>query len=211
MFDAQTNSLPAVAEIATIDELSSIVASIDANQIALRKLLKRAAVSAIFREHTERGLELFFIQRANHPDDPWSGHMAFPGGRVERTDDGTQAAAERETVEEVGIDLPDNGEWLGRLSDVMATSRGKLLPLSITAHVYHLQQTPSLELNYEVADAVWVPLRFLLDSSNRNTMEYSVAGYKTELPCYRFRGKLIWGLTLRMLDELLEACWAQAK
>ena len=65
---------------------------------------RRAAVAMLLREAAE-GPEVFFIERARHPGDPWSGHMAFPGGRVEVGDPDVRAAVERETLEEVGISL----------------------------------------------------------------------------------------------------------
>ena len=55
----------------------------------------------------------------------------------------------------------------------------------------------------EVAEAVWVPLDFLRDRGNRSTLEKTYAGVPMTLPCYRYDGRVIWGLTLRMLDELL--------
>ena len=54
-----------------------------------------------------------------------------------------------------------------------------------------------------MAAVVWVPASFLADPGNRETMEYQRAGLSLELPCYRYRDHLIWGLTLGMVDELL--------
>src|SRR5258706_15931093 len=42
----------------------------------------RAAVALILRDGPQ-GIEVLFIRRAEHPQDPWSGQMAFPGGRAE--------------------------------------------------------------------------------------------------------------------------------
>src|SRR5687767_9515898 len=42
-------------------------------------LSSRAAVALILRDG-KAGIELLFIRRAEHPQDPWSGQMAFPGG-----------------------------------------------------------------------------------------------------------------------------------
>ncbi|NNL85157.1 MAG: NUDIX domain-containing protein, partial [Myxococcales bacterium] len=58
----------------------------------------------IFRENSAH-TEVLFIERARHPDDPWSGHMALPGGRLDPVDASLRAAAERETREEVGVEL----------------------------------------------------------------------------------------------------------
>src|SRR5215203_7215657 len=73
----------------------------------------RAAVALLLRER-ERGLEIFVIKRAEKSDDPWSGHMALPGGGWERGDKDVYDTARRETLEEIGVDL-DEGRLLGRL------------------------------------------------------------------------------------------------
>ena len=50
---------------------------------------------------------------------------------------------------------------------------------------------------------VWVPVSFLADHGNRETMPYRRAGLTLDLPCYRYEDHLIWGLTLEMADDLL--------
>jgi 8-oxo-dGTP pyrophosphatase MutT (NUDIX family) len=162
----------------------------------------RAAVAAVLRPG-ENGPELLFIHRAEHPDDPWSGHMAFPGGRVDPGDVDPLAAALRETREEVGLDLETVGEEIGRLSDMTAIGRGRLVGMVITPFVFALESSPGLVPNHEVAAVVWVPVGFIADHSNRETMPYRRAGLSLELPCYHYRDHLIWGLTLGMVDELL--------
>ena len=91
----------------------------------------RAAVAVVLGP-TSEGLQLLFIERAQHPDDPWSGHIAFPGGRIEADDPSPRAAAERETLEEVGLDL-STAEYWGRVDDLdrtYAASGGIWLRLS---------------------------------------------------------------------------------
>lgn len=164
--------------------------------------MTRAAVAAILRRGSE-GVEMLFIHRAEDPRDPWSGHMAFPGGRVDPGDDSRLAAAIRETREEVGLDLEAVGESIGRLSDVQAISRGRPLSMVITPFVFAVSSAPELVINHEVDEALWVPVAFLADRSNRETMDYRRGDLSIELPCYRYRGHLIWGLTLGMVDDLL--------
>lgn len=162
----------------------------------------RAAVVAILRPG-EAGAEILFIHRAEDPRDPWSGHMAFPGGKVDSKDADALAAAKRETLEEIGVELDDFAERIGRLSDVAAIGRGRPINMVITPFVFAAASVPSLTPNHEVAAVVWVPASFLADPGNRETMEYQRAGLSLELPCYRYRDHLIWGLTLGMVDELL--------
>jgi 8-oxo-dGTP pyrophosphatase MutT (NUDIX family) len=162
----------------------------------------RAAVAAVLRSG-EEGAEFLFIHRAEDPRDPWSGHMAFPGGRVESTDASPLAAAMRETSEEVGLDLVSVAQQIGRLSDVAAIGRGRPLNMVIVPYVFAAATVPPLVTNHEVEAVVWVPASFLADHRNRESMEYQRAGLSLELPCYRYQDHLIWGLTLGMVDELL--------
>ena len=87
----------------------------------------RAAVALILREGA-RGLEILFIRRAEHPHDPWSGQMAFPGGRAEPGEEDLRATAVRETAEEIGVDLETAAQCLGILDEVRAMAR--LRPVS---------------------------------------------------------------------------------
>ena len=78
----------------------------------------RAAVAALLCENAG-ALELLFIERATIKEDPWSGHIAFPGGRKEDADADVRETAERETLEELGLDL-GTGRYLGQLDDLSA-------------------------------------------------------------------------------------------
>lgn len=171
----------------------------------------RAAVSMVLRERDERvGAEVLLIQRAEHPHDPWSGHMAFPGGRQDESDVSVRATAERETREEVGLDLSRSAELLWRMPDLPAIARGKRTGLVITPLVYALARASdgdSLTFDQsEVASALWVPLGFLADSANYGTMQYTHEGKRIDLPCVRLEGgRMLWGLTLQMLHTFFEA------
>ncbi|RKP27830.1 NUDIX hydrolase domain-like protein, partial [Syncephalis pseudoplumigaleata] len=87
--------------------------------------------------------ELLFIRRTANPQDPWSGQMAFPGGKRERGET-DQEAAERETREEVGLDLTSNAfTFIGALDEREVTTRfGRRLLLILCPFVY-LQLTPT--------------------------------------------------------------------
>lgn len=165
--------------------------------------MARAAVAAVVRDGAE-GAEVLLIHRAEDPADPWSGHMAFPGGRVDPTDDGTLDAAMREAREEVGLDLAAAGHLIGRLSDVAAIGRGRPLSLVIEPFVFAVDDPGRLTPNAEVADIVWVPLAWLAERANRSSLEYEHGGGVIRLPCYRFRQFVVWGLTFAMVDELVD-------
>lgn len=163
---------------------------------------REAAVAAVLRG--DRAPELLFIRRAEHPSDPWSGHMAFPGGRVDAADPSPLHAARRETREEVRLDLEASARLVGRLSTLPAVGRGRPVPLVIHPFVFVAgTDHPPLEPDpREVQEAVWVPLAHLLDPARRSTLRYEHEGRALDLPCCRYRGRVIWGLTLRMFDEL---------
>ena len=109
--------------------------------------------------------QILFIKRAEKQGDPWSGHMAFPGGHLETQDRDLKAAAMRETIEEIGLDLTD-AEYLGALDQQRAMPRGRPLDMLIAPHVFTLQGDPSFEINYEVDEVVWTSLDPLIRGEN---------------------------------------------
>ena len=126
-------------------------------------------MAAVLRQ-MKTGLELLFILRAKHPRDPWSGQMAWPGGRVDDGDAGPLATAVRETREELALDLERDGELLGALSEVRTHLRRGPGPLSVVPFVFELKGEPALVPNSEVQEALWVPLPFLLDRREPGTV-----------------------------------------
>lgn len=131
--------------------------------------------------------------------------MAFPGGRWSPLDQSGRDTAERETREEVGLDLGAEGELLGSLDDLVSPTRHTARPpLVIESFVYRLARDPPLAPNYEVAGVYWFSLERLRAQEGRGTMLYHLDATTTlELPCVRLDGALIWGLTLRLVDDLL--------
>jgi 8-oxo-dGTP pyrophosphatase MutT (NUDIX family) len=165
-------------------------------RLPLASWFSTAAVAAVARDGSS-GAELLFIRRAQRDGDPWSGHMAFPGGRVEAADANPFAAALRETREEIALDL-SSSPLLGKLSPVATRAHGKLRPMVIEPFVFELRELPSFTFSHEVEQVVWVPVDFFRSAKNRGSLDWKLL----KLPCYRFEGCVIWGLTLRMVDEL---------
>jgi len=180
-----------------------------AKNVPGQRWMRQAAVAMTFRERTVTEsalpqLELLFIRRSENPNDPWSGHMAFPGGKVDPEDASAKAAALRECREEIDLDLEKHGLYMGRLSHVLAKSKRKIKPMVVTPFLFHLREETTFQINEEVSETIWIPLSFFLNANNRSTMDYKVAKINMKLPCYRFEGRLVWGLSLRMLDELID-------
>jgi len=164
---------------------------------------QKAAVAVVLREGEDRRPEILFIERSQHPADPWSGHMAFPGGRVDLSDATIRSAAERETLEEVGLSL-EEAERLGRLDDLEGLKgAGVRAGIVISAFVYHHRSPGPLRTNHEVEEAFWVPLPVLSNPARR--VEY----VHPLLPAETYPGILVgdpdrhvvWGLTYRFVER----------
>ena len=164
----------------------------------------RAAVALVFRDGPGgAGLELLFIRRAEHENDPWSGHIGFPGGRAERGEASAEATAVRETLEETGLDLERDGSRLGALDDVQAMARGRPVDLVIAPRVYSFGGSFDGAPSREVVSLHWLPVERLLAPETRSTFPYTHDGAALELPCLRIDGLVIWGLTYRMFESLV--------
>ena len=164
---------------------------------------KRAAVAISVRSGVS-GPEILMIQRAVRQGDPWSGHMGFPGGRKDESDVSDMACAKRETREEIGFDLDIYGELVCQLSDVNTGWRADRPEMLVAPFVFKVGSTPVFELNHEVDDTLWVPLSFLLNDANRSRHQWDWRGEVLESDAFTFDDRLIWGLSLMMIDELLQ-------
>jgi 8-oxo-dGTP pyrophosphatase MutT (NUDIX family) len=162
----------------------------------------RAAVAVVLRDGP-RGIEVLFIRRAEHPLDPWSGQMAFPGGRAEPGDADLRATAIRETLEEIGVDLAQ-AEALGSLDEIHAMARMRPMNLTITPFVFRLREPFEPALSDEVTSLHWLPLAELLGPARRSTMDYAHQGVAMQFPCFRVDDLVIWGLTYRMFMSFQE-------
>jgi 8-oxo-dGTP pyrophosphatase MutT (NUDIX family) len=160
-------------------------------------------VAAIFRPGDPA--DLLFIRRAEVLGDPWAGHLAFPGGREEPADGGPEAVALREVREEIGLDLAGGSRSLGALP-VQLT-----LPLNGRRMVVHpfvfaiCADLPLAPDPREVQHTLWVPFGALVAGEGQGQMTWSWQGQDLRLPCRRLQGEVLWGMTLRMVEDLLRA------
>ncbi|HEV2390224.1 MAG TPA: CoA pyrophosphatase [Nitrososphaerales archaeon] len=159
-----------------------------------------AGVAVIFRI-TENGEEVLLIRRAEREGDPWSGQVAFPGGRVEATDGSFEQTARRETAEEVGIDLSSNGAaFLGYMGSV----KTKTKDVVVVPSVFTLAAPAIVTLNNEAASYEWVPLKSLASIDARSTYLLRRKGSEVAFPSLVHNGMVIWGLTERILTDILQ-------
>ena len=160
----------------------------------------RAAAVALVLRPSPRGLEALFIKRAEHPQDPWSGHIGLPGGRAEEGDLSLVHTAVRETGEEIGLDLVIERALLGALDETRATARTRAIDLKIAPFVFQAPDAPDvLTLSDEVAATHWIALHDLFDSAHTASVTLQHTGQTLRFPAIEIHGLTIWGLTLRML------------
>lgn len=166
---------------------------------------QRAAVAMLLQPRAD-DVYVLFIHRAHHPHDPWSGHMAFPGGRQEPQDPDLFVTIRRETFEEVGIRLDDQGEYLGRLADIPATAGGTQTGMVVSPFVYQVTRRLRPVLDpLEVQDLLWVPLSLIVRGGADCSVQRELAdGSTIQVAALLYRGKTIWGLTYRMLRGFVD-------
>lgn len=159
-----------------------------------------AAVAAVLVDASPTDPQLLLIKRATCMGDPWSGHMAFPGGRREEADKSLLETVCRETAEETGIRLAES-QLLGELDDLRP--RGQDLPaIVVRPFVFALSSFPKTRTNEEVEQTLWVRLLGLTDTVCRTDVE--VDGTILNVRSYVIDDHVVWGLTERIIKSLME-------
>jgi len=165
--------------------------------------VRRAAIALVLRPHDDDALELLLIKRAEFEGDPWSGHVAFPGGRSEPGDISLEQTALRETWEETGIDLSRDGIVLGQLDD-LGPRTPSLPPILVRPYVTLVQPDVAVTPSDEVALAFWVPLPALMHPGATVESMVTARGATFRVPSYLHEGHVVWGLTERILRQFLD-------
>ncbi|GJG87374.1 coenzyme A pyrophosphatase [Gemmatimonadetes bacterium T265] len=145
---------------------------------------------------------LLLVKRAEYPGDPWSGHIAFPGGRAEPDDATPWDTAARETWEETGLDLRHNARLLGTL-DELHPRTPTLPPIIVRPHVVVADAFGPLRLSDELADGFWVPLDHFAAPGVDRPSTVTARGRTLVVPSFVVDGHMIWGMTERILRQLL--------
>jgi 8-oxo-dGTP pyrophosphatase MutT (NUDIX family) len=142
------------------------------------------------------GMTVLLTQRAadlaDHP-----GQIAFPGGRVEESDDGPVATALRETHEEIGLGS-EFVEVVGQLADYETATGFCVVPVvGVVRPGFTLQPSAA-----EVAEVFEVPLAFVLDSANHVRESTVLRGHAAHYYVLPYQNWRIWGVTAGLLVDL---------
>lgn len=201
MIERGSSGFPALLANPTMMRLQSALSAHTPAEVQ-EQGVRRAAVSLIFRAGEEARPELLFIKRAEYPGDPWSGQVAFPGGREEQGDESLSDTAIRETREETGIDLARDGQIIGRLDDLYPRNV-RLPPISVRPFVFVLDGGQTLTLSSEVALAFWIPFGSLAHTDAWREDTVFARGIQLNARVFRHQDHVIWGMTERILAQLL--------
>ena len=153
-----------------------------------------AAVALILREQSNQ-IELLLIERAIFLGDPWSGQLAFPGGRIRTEDKNLFATVIRETLEETGITLNDT-MFIGRLDDEF----GSLVPVHVACFVFSIRTTQKIKLNNEIKNFFWCSLD-QISNPNLQRIHMTESGPMPAISVVDSEYPLLWGLTYRFVGH----------
>lgn len=153
-----------------------------------------AAVALLLRP-ANHDFRILLVKRTENSYDPWSGQMAFPGGKRDSKDLDIKQTVIRETLEETNINITRRCRFLGALENMRSTVKPKLL---VTPFVILLEHEPAIILNEELERYLWVLLKNLREY--KGTAKFAFG----EVPAYIFEGNVIWGLTYRILEQLTQ-------
>lgn len=162
-----------------------------------------AAVALVLRiPRGSNGLEMLFIKRAARADDPWSGQIAFPGGRRDAVDLTLEETAVRETREEVGLELSKDS-IIGAL-DELRPRITVLPPVIVRPFVAWISPDAAIVTSDEVAGSFWAPLTAILDPAASRVTAIDVRGARAMRPAIHYEGHVIWGMTENILRKFAE-------
>lgn len=147
------------------------------------------------------GSRVLLMKRVEREGDPWSGHISLPGGGHHATDADLLATAIRETHEELGIDLTGT-RLLGNLDPLHPMTSG---PNGVEVHPFVFVTSAAVEPQPgpEAEAAFWLPLD--LAASGELDSKYTYPGTDRTFPSWQFEAYTIWGLTWRILGDVLAA------
>ena len=157
-----------------------------------------AAVALVLADGPDR---LLLIRRAERADDPWSGHLALPGGRRQETDVDLLTTAVRETREETGIHL--EADWCGAQLDDLVPLTLVLPAIIVRPFVFHVPAALPPGVSSEVVHSTWLPLAHLVADGVRRTVPMTIRGESRMIEGYQLPEGFLWGMTERIISPVL--------
>jgi 8-oxo-dGTP pyrophosphatase MutT (NUDIX family) len=152
-----------------------------------------AAVALLIKGVTNPSI--LFVKRIQNPTDPWSGQIALPGGKRDGKDKNLKDTVIRETLEETGINL-EQCCFLGVMNVEKSTPRPEI---KVLPFIIFLEHEPAITLSErELEKYVWIPIEKLAKSKTTITFSFG------ESPAYVINDTVIWGLTQRIIEELIQ-------
>lgn len=182
------------------EQLGRALARLDPVRLQPGVYDRRAAITLILRPTDAATLDALFVRRADVDGDPWSGHMALPGGREDPEDVDLLETARRETLEETGVEL-GRKSYLGRLDEIPPVTQ-RVPSISVTPFVAWASGDTRVRINHELSGHVWIPVRELRAPRNRGLYDRSSHPGET-YPTINYAGHTIWGLTFRVVEQFL--------
>jgi 8-oxo-dGTP pyrophosphatase MutT (NUDIX family) len=187
-----------------ISTLTDFLKSYRPRKILFRKSFTRSSVAIVLADgNSFKEINMLMIKRAKRKGDPWSGDMGFPGGKFSlEKDKKIHDTAIRELFEETGL-KNDGLEYVGRLSELLTKTHEKVFPMVVTPFVFKLNREIQWKKSSEVEELVWIPISYFFNNENRASMKIRRSKFTLNFPCYIFNGRCVWGLSLLMIDELI--------
>ncbi len=185
----------------TIEKLERIINGRKTVKASREGIFTPASVMLILRPE-ENDYSLLFIKRPENSQDVFSGHMAFPGGKMKEEDGSKLETAIRETFEETGIDLRESGRIIGELDDFNPNNpRGS--HYIVTPYVAFLTKDTEIRPNEEVAEIIWIPISHLKNEKNAEVRIVEKQKMQIKDFVFYYRDYVIWGMTARVLHKFL--------
>lgn len=181
-----------VIRLANVDQLKKLT---NVLRPVSQKHEGEAAVALILKT-VDRDVKVLFVKRVENSTDPWSGQIAFPGGKRDVKDRNLKQTVVRETLEETNIDLLDCCHFLGVMRAIRSTQRPDM---NVLPYVALLKYEPSIKLSEkELEEFFWISLKELI--RHKSTVEVN----SQEVLAYVVGRLVIWGLTYRIVEGFVQ-------